>query len=76
MNLFKPSKVNLHPSEKILILSFIALVSLFFIGLGYTALSTGQGGALFGVGMIGIGVAAIVITYLILHGKGMIRDDT
>lgn len=75
MNLFKSSKVNLHPVEKVILLCNCTLVSLFlFFGIGnYLITEFHDIRALFGYLLIVFSVVYVVEAYRILHGKGLNR---
>lgn len=77
MNLFKSSKVNLHPIEKLILLCNCTLVSfLLFFGIGDFLINKFHGiRVVFGYFLIAFSIVYVVEAYLVLHGKGLNRKE-
>lgn len=76
MNLFKSSKVSLHPMEKIGILLTTGFTSfiLFILGKAILQVTNNWQGNLSGYGLMVASFALMWLVYTALHGKGMNRE--
>ncbi|KON87451.1 hypothetical protein AF332_11845 [Sporosarcina globispora] len=76
MNLFKSSKVNLHPMEKIGILLTTGFTSFVFFIFGKAILHITDNwqGNVSGYGLMVTSIVLMCLVYTALHGKGMNRE--